>query len=473
MIKNNAEFSPGELAAIFGERHLHNFQEEFRVKGVSIDTRAIDEGNIFVAIKGENVDAHEKIQEAFANGAIAVVVNRDKFDEIIALYEDKPIIAVDDTTEALGRLANLHRRRFDFPVIAVGGSNGKTTTKEMIASVLSQKFSVLKTFENFNNQIGVPLMLLQFSNAFDIAVLEIGTNQPGEIAILSEMVQPTHGLITNIGKEHLEQLIDIDGVEFEETFLFGYLRARGVCFINDDDERLRRYPEVVERYRRYGTAQSVETRGEITLNDDLSPNLKIFFEDKSIEVRMKTMGIASAKNALAAAAVGFSFELSEDEVKAGLESFEPIKEHGYGRMDPQYCGGMLIINDTYNANPSSMMLALDNLAEIRREGEKIAILADMRELGASADEEHLAMLKYAADKVEPYAGKVLITGEEFLKASAKVESPYITAFDTKSDLINYAINNIDNTATVLIKASRGLKMEEVVRAIKEHFKPRT
>ena len=205
MISNTAEFNRIELEIIFGETALHSMSEGFSLKGVSIDTRSLAAGELFVALKGEKIDGHSRINEAIDKGACACLVEKDWFDDHHSNFQNYPMIVVADSLKAFGQLGHYHRQRFSYPVIAVGGSNGKTTTKEMLAALLSQKYRVLKTHENFNNQLGLPLMLLLMSNEFDCAVIEIGTNEPGEISILSEMLAPTHGLLTNIGKEHLEK----------------------------------------------------------------------------------------------------------------------------------------------------------------------------------------------------------------------------------------------------------------------------
>ncbi|HRT67697.1 MAG TPA: Mur ligase family protein, partial [Bacteroidota bacterium] len=232
MLKNKVKFSGIELTAIFGESSLQNIDLKIETTGVSIDTREIEQGNIFIALVGDNIDAHSKLQEAFDKGAALAIVNKDWYEKNINYMQNLPLILVKDTLKAFQRLAQFHRYKFNSDIIAVAGSNGKTTTKEMIAAVLSKKYRILKTYKNYNNQIGVPQMLLQLNDDIDIAVIEIGTNYPGEIMILSEMIAPTAGIITNIGREHLEGFIDLDGVELEETTLLGYLKkTEGMFFL--------------------------------------------------------------------------------------------------------------------------------------------------------------------------------------------------------------------------------------------------
>jgi UDP-N-acetylmuramoyl-tripeptide--D-alanyl-D-alanine ligase/murE/murF fusion protein len=461
MIENCAEFDVFELAVIFGEKNLINFDYNSIFNGISIDTRKIENYNIFVALKGEKLNGHDKIKEAFKKGAGACIVEKDWFD----LNKNKKnfygcsFIITNDNVEALGKLANYHRNRFDYPIIAVAGSNGKTTTKEMTAHVLSVKFDVLKTHENFNNLLGVPLMLLSMNDNYDLAVLELGTNQPGEIYALSKMVQPTHVIITNIGKEHLEFLIDLDGVELEETSIFSFIRNDGFAFINNDDERLKKYSKIIENYMTFGTSDDVSLQAVISLNELLKPTIQFKYEDKTFEVKMNTAGYTSALNAIAAAAVGIHFDLNDSEITSALESFQPLLFHGYGRMAIEKVRDFTLINDCYNANPSSMSAALENLANAKTSGKKIAVLGDMRELGETSLEEHISILKQALE----VSDFVFITGNEFYNAYNTLNSQEnIIFFNSKIELAAHLKQIISENDIILVKGSRGMKMEEVI-----------
>jgi len=222
-MKNSAKFTSNELIAIFGSQNC-NFISDFVAQSIETDTRTMQGNSIFVALKGENHDSHSFIDDAINKGAICLVVEQDWFDINKDTYKNINFVVTKNTIRALGKLANFHRSRFDIDLIAVAGSNGKTTTKEMIAQVLSTQYKVLKTYKNYNNQIGVPLMLFQLDETIQKAVIEIGTNEPGEIYLLSEILAPTAGVITNIGKEHLQGFVDLDGVEAEETSLYAYLK---------------------------------------------------------------------------------------------------------------------------------------------------------------------------------------------------------------------------------------------------------
>lgn len=464
MLKNNAPFNFNELTASLKGADFYNIDSHFSAAGVSVDTRTIEPGNIFIALSGEKIDGHSRVGDAFEKGASAVIVEKSKISFVSNYIENKSVIAVDSTLEALGALGKYHRKRFNIPVIAIGGSNGKTTTKEMIATVLSRKLKLLKTHENFNNQLGTPLMLLQLSDDYEAAAIEIGTNEPGEIAILSEMVAPTHGIITNIGKEHLEKLIDLDGVELEETYLFGYLlKKAGFAFINSDDDRLKRYNIALNNKMNYGTSDDLEFYANISFDNLLHPILNCVYDDNEFVIKLQTTGKASALNAIAAAAVGTHFGVPRKEIIAALESFEPVAGHGYARTAVEKIGNMLVINDCYNANPSSMRMALDTLSEYNTKGKKIAVLGDMRELGESSFEEHIDILRFASDCAE----FVLVTGKEMEKAYKHIENKRnVRYFETKEVIASCLYDFNESGNIMLLKGSRGMKMETVIDLLK-------
>jgi UDP-N-acetylmuramoyl-tripeptide--D-alanyl-D-alanine ligase len=470
MQKNKAEFNGIELNTVFRENKLVNIGEDFRSKGVVADSREIEPGNIFIAIKGENIDAHNFIAQAFDSGAAACVVDKEWYEKNYAEFPGKSFIVDESSVNAFGRLGAFHRSRFDFPVLAIGGSNGKTTTKEMTASVLSEKFNVLKTYGNFNNQIGLPIMLLQFDESYDMAVLELGTNMPGEMSILAEWAKPTHALITNIGKEHLEQLIDIDGVELEETFLFGAVRSDGFAFINYDDERLVRYHQLMEKYLVYGTSDNAQVKCKIEMNDRLNPKLEIRYveveEEIKINIGMNTIGYASGLNALAAAAAGLHFEVKPGKIKEALENFFPDVSKSYGRMALLKHKDITIINDTYNANPASMKIALDTLAAYKTGGRKIAVLGDMREMGESMIAEHHELFKLAVEKSDFAYFTGCDTGISLEKFDNKADINY---FADKIKLAEFITGELKPGDVILLKASRGVALEEVVDFIRKNY----
>lgn len=463
MLQNYAEFSGLELIAIFSEKNLFNIDESYNSIGVSSDSRLVKEGEIFVAIKGEKFDGHNFISKAFEANVKACMISIDEFNKLKDIYPNKSFIIVEDTLLGLGQLAAYHRNRFEIPIIAIGGSNGKTTTKEMIAKVLSSKYNVLKTYANYNNQIGVPFVLLQLNKEFDIAVLELGTNSPGEIYYLANLVKPTHALITNIGKEHLEFLLDLDGVELEETYLFSAVINSGLGFINFDDERLKNYVNILGKFVSYGISKNAQLRYSYSLNDSLNPQITINYNDNSYNINLKTIGNTSALNAVATVAVASQFNIDNNEIIKSLESFYPLESNdGYARMSINNINGIKFINDTYNANPDSMYAGLKNFELLACNGKKIAVLGDMKELGECSNEEHYKIIEYAIS----FCNKVLLFGDIFLQETEKFNSNKIMIFNSINSLIEELHSIAESGDSVFVKGSRSMKMELVINSYK-------
>lgn len=481
-ITNHASFTRSNLITLFGERACAHLPESLVTTGVSTDTRSITAGNIFVALRGERFDAHTLVKEAFAKGASVAIVD----DRIKTGISDPqvPLVLVTDTLRALGALAHLHRKRFSLPVIAVAGSAGKTTTKEMTARLLSEHFSVLKTEGNFNNQVGVPLTLLRLSERDTAAVIEIGTNEPGEIEILSAMVAPTHGIITNIGKEHLEKLIDEDGVEREETALFRYLAEHGgVAFVNMNDHRLRKYRR--SGWLHYGIQEQnlvADISATFTLQPSTHAVLRMTEKNSTpanaepLEVRLQTVGSTGARNALAAAAVGFGLGLSPEQIRKGLEGFRPAtSEAGYGRMvaETLTLNGnrtITLLNDCYNANPTSMYAALETLQSTQH-SRRIALLGDMRELGASSAQEHDLLLGVLRQAL--WLDLVVLTGTEMLQAHTRFVGEHSTSSKIlyapgTQEAAEMLASRLQSGDVLLVKGSRGVRLEEAVARLSGH-----
>lgn len=468
MLKNKVKFSGVELAAIFGNNSLQNINLDMETIGVSMDTRDIEQGNIFIALVGENLDAHSKLQEAFDKGATLAIVNKNWYKKNIDIAKDLHLIIVKDTLNAFQRLAQFHRYRFNGDIIAVAGSNGKTTTKEMIASVLSKKYKILKTYKNYNNQIGVPQMLLQLNDDIDFAIIEIGTNYPGEIMILSEMIAPTAGIITNIGKEHLEGFIDLDGVELEETTLLGYLKkTEGMFFLNNDDQRLREYFWILDSKFTFGSTGEFKSNlnAKIDFDDELHPIIDFSNEEIDFTAKLQCQGLNFAYNAIAAASVGVHYNVPISDIQDALENFQPDNSESYGRGIVEKIGDVLLINDTYNANPDSMNLALQTLQKYNHATQKIAVLGDMLEQGDASIDEHINALKKASE----IANSIYIFGKEFKQASDKLNNLKIRHFENKDDLFENLKSEISSNTAVLVKGSRGMKMEEITEKIKKYL----
>ena len=356
---------------------------ETLARRVCTNSKDVRPGDVFFALTGEKHDGHQFLKEVLGKDAAAAVVLRQR----LPLNFDGAIIAVEDTRKALARLATDYRRDFTLPVIAVGGSNGKTTTKELIASVLRQKLSTLWSEASFNNNIGVPLTLLRLESHHEAAVLEVGTNHPGEIAPLVAMIQPRYGVITSIGREHLEFFGDVNGVAEEEGWLAELLPSEGKLFINGDTS----FAEAVGRrcraaVVRVGFAAGSDWRiGNLRLDESgVDFDLAAPLEDFSGEYRVNLLGRHQATNAALAIAIGAELGLSAEEIRRGLASCQPPKM----RLQVSERNGVRILNDAYNANADSMLVALQTLNEFPCRGRRIAVLGDMAELGAHSAEAH-------------------------------------------------------------------------------------
>ncbi len=459
------KLSPSEL--------LHIAHDELRnagklkgetITGISTDSRTIREGDLFVAIRGTNFDGHRFLAEAFAGGAVAAVVDREGAIEPV---KTMPLLVVSDTTKALGELARYYRLKFDIPVLAVGGSNGKTTTKDMIAAVLSRRYAVLSTEGNLNNHIGVPHTLFRLRRKHEIAVIEIGTNHPGEIAYLCRVLEPTHGLITNIGREHLEFFRTLGGVAKEECALFDALAQRtgAVAFVNVDDSFLRRRARKLKNKVTYGCNSTASVRGAIGDVDGAGrAELRLRRKGSTREVRMRLSipGVHNALNALAAAAVGLTFNVPAAEIKSALELFRPVSK----RMEILTIGGVTVYNDTYNANPDSVRAALRTLVSAQVAGKRIAVLADMNELGEASAAEHARIGRELSALPIEY---LLTYGEQARHIHDAADVKFKVHYQQKNMLAEYLCELLSPGDAVLVKGSRSLAMEDVVVFIQERL----
>ncbi len=442
--------------------------KDFKITGVSIDSRTITKGDLFIALRGDRFDGHNFISKAVEAGAACILVDHrwSQANAPMMVSIHIPRIVADNTVESLGHLAAGYREKFRIPMIAVGGSNGKTTTKEMIKSVLGMRYRVLCTEGNLNNHIGVPQTLLRLEKKHEVAVLEIGTNHPGEIEYLCSILKPTHGLITNIGREHLEFFGSLEGVAKAEGELFQWLAEhQRVAFVNADDRFIKRLQKNVKKKVRFGfrpgkdlikgTIVSTYEDGKALLR--IKPGGK-----KAFEVPIGVPGEHNAKNALAAAAVGLALKVRSSDIEKALGAFQPAKN----RMETRHVAGVTILNDTYNANPDSTLAALETLQKIDSAGKKIAVLADMLELGAQSADLHRQIGKAIAN----YGVNIVLTFGERAKSindAASVETK--AHFDNKNALTDYLARSLARGDIVLIKGSRGMKMEEIVAALSEHL----
>lgn len=423
--------------------------------GVSTDSRTIKEDCMFFALKGDKFDGNDFAVKALQDGAKYAVVDRVSLEG--ESVKGRKCILVENVLATLQKLAAFHRSQFDIPVVGITGTNGKTTTKELVAAVLSRKFNIVATQGNFNNHIGVPLTLFRINERTELAVVEMGASHPGEIESLVSVAQPTCGLITNVGKAHLLGFGSFEGVKKTKGELYDYLRqAGGMAFYNADNPHL---SEMVRhrqglRTMKYGVQyQKVKTISP-TLD---SPFLKMVVPGMSGEMTISTklIGDYNADNVLAALCVGAYFEVPATEAILAIESYFPTNNRS---QFVRTSDNMLII-DAYNANPTSMEAALENFSSIEFK-DKMLILGDMLELGEDSLSEHKTVLAKAVKT----AGTVVLVGKEFGKVchNAGGGNAGIKHFDNVDLLKDYLRENPVSNRTILIKGSNGIRLQSIV-----------
>jgi UDP-N-acetylmuramoyl-tripeptide--D-alanyl-D-alanine ligase len=436
---------------------------------IAIDSRAVTAGEVFVAIRGDVHDGHRFVDDVLKLGVRGLIVDRVRARELaprLPAAGDAVCVAVADTTRALGDLGAYHRRRSPAAVIAITGSNGKTSTRRMTADIASRRFTVLEPVKNLNNQIGVPLTLFRLEPRHQWAVLELGTNQPGEIARLSAICTPDIGLITNIGPAHLEGLGSLQGVLQEKSALLAGLAPGGRAVLNADDPLLRPLPGRGGGVPlRFGLAADAEVRAERIRETAQGIFFELVLPGGRAPVRLNAFGRFMVHNALAAAAVGYALGLDIDELRQGLEAFSPVA----GRMRVMaLAGGAHLIDDTYNANPTSVEGALATLNRLRGGGRSLLALGDMRELGRDAAALHRQMGRRAA---RSGAAKLLVCGEFAAEVAAGAREEGMPAADiltgSRSDVQAALLLEIKTDDWVLVKGSRAVGMEAVVRAVQD------
>ena len=434
---------------------------------ISTDSRTIGEGELFIALKGRNFDGHRFALEVLAKQAGGVVIEEGQARGFRWNgYRPKAVIAVKDTLKALGDLARDRRRKYRTPVVALTGSNGKTTTKEMISACLETTFPILKTKGNLNNLIGLPLTLLNLTEKERVVILEMGMSVPGEIRELTEIAEPDVGLITNIQKVHLEGMGSLERVKEEKGELFRRMRRDGTILVNQND------PHVIDLAHEFpgqkitfGVEKSADVMAkEIRLRGQEGTAFKLILEGEEIDMVLPLLGRHFVSDALAAIAAASLFGIEVKKAKEVLEHFKPFPM----RMEViRLEGGKTLINDAYNANPRSMELALEALTEVKGEGRAIAVLGDMLELGDSAEEAHQEL----GEKVKEFSVDFLLTLGE--KALLTAESAIRHGFDPKrtrvvkdhSEAISILTGMMREGDWILIKGSRGMTMEKIVEGL--------
>ena len=416
---------------------------------ISTDTRKITSGNFFIALKGENFDANQFAGKALEDGAAYVLVDD------ASVVKDSRYILVDDTLHTLQLLATHHRQQLNIPFIGITGSNGKTTTKELLYSVLSQHFKTYATQGNLNNHIGVPLTILSITRKTEMAIIEMGANHLKEIELLCNISRPTHGLITNVGKAHLEGFGSLEGVKKGKGELYAYLSEnKGLAFVNHDNNNL---VDMARDHRLtqiayYGTGNDNYISGRLINSSPLTIAWrKNYQEADALEhtVISNLTGKYNLENILAAVCVGSYFKLSAEEVNNGISTYLPVNN----RSQIKKTDKNLLICDYYNANPGSMTVALDNLTDIQAEN-KVLILGDMFELGNDAATEHKIIIDKA---LEVNANRRIFIGKEFYsQKNAKAEF-----YPNTAEAIEAIRHNPIENSTILIKGSRGMKFETI------------
>lgn len=452
-LKYIAEACGGELVS--GDAQI-------RVSRICTDSRQIQPGDLFLALAGEKFDGHDFLNEVAARGAVAFVVNHNK----VAQASRLSCIAVENTRAALGQIAARYRRDLNPLVVAVGGSNGKTTTKELLGAVLSGNSPALRSEASFNNDIGVPLTLLKLDSSHRVVVLEVGTNHPGELAPLVRMAQPIFGVITSIGREHLEFFKDVEGVAEEEGWLAELLPADGCLFVNGDCPFTKKIVHRTKaRVVRCGFGEGNDWRATVMQMDEHGTRFEVKTANKffSGEYRMQLLGRHQVVNALLALAAGVEAGRRREHLNRALAGCTPPKQ----RLQLWEAGGVRVLDDSYNANADSMCAALETFRALPCAGRRIAVLGDMAELGEHGAAAHAEVGRRAAEAgvdalfaVGRMAGVLaenaraagLRDVREF--ADAASAAPALKAMAKPGDL-------------VLVKASRSTRLERATEALKD------
>jgi len=447
----------GEIADLLDTSQ--KLDRSFAVSGVSTDSRSMRAGMLFFALRGEHFDGHAFIDDAIQKKACGVVADRAWLAAQHAEYVS-PVFPVPDPLMALQEVATYYRKKVEIPVIAVTGTNGKTTTKEMIAAVLGTKYRIVKSPGNLNNHIGVPLSICSWNSKAEAAVMEMGANHFGEIMRLCAIARPTHGVITNIGKGHLEFFGDLDGVVRAKGELLEFLADSGTAFLNGDDPYLYHRKNVAKETIMYGCSSGCDVRAE-DLGCDEHGFPRMRFEDRII--RISVPGGFNVYNALAAVAVGRAFDISLDDMHRALEDYRTIDR----RMEVFTLSGVTVLNDAYNANPSSIEQSLKTLKSLAHSGRRIVVLGDMLELGDVSEKEHCQVGEWVYQMGIDIFYSV---GPEMKKAAEcakRLGMKYAHHFTSKEALIDSLVNTVREADVVLIKGSRGMVMEAVVEGLRK------
>ena len=437
-------------AAACGGRLIGCGEPEAQIGRAVIDSRAVEPGDLFVAYCGERTDGHRFIASALEKGAVCALCER------VPEGVEGPALVVDDVQRALEEIAAAYRRTLHIPVVGVTGSVGKTTAKEMIASVLSQRFRVLKTEGNLNNQIGVPMTVSRIEPEHEAAVVEMGISGFGEMTALAKIARPTVAVFTVIGRAHLEFLHDLEGVFRAKTEMIAQMPEDGVVIVNGDDAWLSTL-SCRQRLIRYGLGENCEVRAfEPELLPEGKTRCRIRFGEREITAEVPAFGRQMVYAALEGAAVGFALGLSDEEIERGIRAYETVGRRG-AILDT---GLVTLVDDSYNANPESMRCAIDSLTEIS--GRHVCVLGDMLEMGPESARMHAELGRYAAEK----GVDLLLCCGELGREIARGAGELACWYPTVGELCEALPALLRRGDRVLVKASRGMHLEEAAEAVK-------
>jgi UDP-N-acetylmuramoyl-tripeptide--D-alanyl-D-alanine ligase len=427
---------------------------------ISTDSRSIQEGELFIPLSGNNYDGHAFIPLAYDKSQGGSLCEKGRED--ITKSAKGTMILVDNTLQALIDLAKYKRKQTKAKYIAITGSNGKTTTKEILIHIIKNNVQVHYNEKNYNNIIGVSKSILSMERASEFCVFELGTNSKGEIRTLAEIIEPDISLITNINPSHLEGLFDLDGVLEEKMSLFEGTKEGGTIFLNADD------PYLSTRYKN-GTKHALSSFGiihsadfNLAIIEDLGwkgYNISLKLSSDTIKTKTGLLGIHNLYNVLAAASIAYTINTGTNHIARAIESFDSYSM----RFQPVESGrGYMIVNDTYNANPSSMQWAIKTLVNLPCRGKRIAILGDMKELGEKTSYYHKELGKFLRENNIPM---VVLMGEYVKDTFQELGNTNTKIFDSSQPLVEYVSKHVEEGDVVLVKGSRALKMEEIVEAL--------
>ena len=441
------------LNAIDGEVIVQ--KEEANFNKLCIDTRKVEKDNVFLAIKGANFNGNDFAIKALESGASVAIIDEVKFDEQDAQGKGT-IIKVKNTREALLNLAKFYREKLGLKVVGVTGSTGKTSTKDLIAALLSDKYKVFKTKGNFNNDIGLPLMILELTSDYDVAVLEMGMSSLGEIELLASVARPDIGVITNIGLSHIENLKTQENILKAKMEISTFFNKENVLIVNGEDKLLQNISSNVFKVKKIGYNHEYDVyASNIILREEETEFLAHAFGEEAV-FNLPMAGKHNVLNTMLAIEVSECLGVSFKQMVKGLENLEATSM----RLQVVKKQGLTIINDCYNASPDSMKSSLDVLSAYKN-GRRVAILGDMYELGDESEKAHYEVGKYAKDKVDT----LIVIGGYIKNFKDGFDSDNIIMYNTKEECIKELENIVEKDDVVLVKASRGVKLEDVVKSL--------